>query len=87
MGEIGCRGRTLVPGRKCGFHSILFLQIIVVAADVINQGLSGQIQNSGGCAVDEIPVVGHIEYGSGVAAQGAFQDFLGGDVQVVGWLV
>ena len=31
--------------------------------------------------------MGYIEYGSGVTAQGAFQDFLGGDVQMVGGLV
>ena len=66
---------------------MIFLQIIVIVANVVDQRLAGELQNAGGRLVDEIPVVGHVQDGAGVAVQRRFQDFLGGDVQMVGGLV
>ena len=46
-----------------------------------------QVKNTRGCLVDEITVMGHIKYGSGVLIQCIFQNFFRSDVQVVRRLV
>ena len=47
-------------------HQIMFFQVIVVIANIINEGFTGQFQDTGGGPVDEIKVVGHIEDSSRV---------------------
>ena len=68
-------------------HHIFFLQIVVIISDIVDQSMVFQVQDPGGRPVDKIPVVGDVEHSSRVVDQGVLQDFLGGNVQVVGGLV
>lgn len=54
--------------------ALLFLQIIVVISDIIYNCLIGQIQDPGSCLVDEVTVVGNIEYCSCVTVQCLFKN-------------
>ncbi len=51
-------------------HGLPFFQIIIIIADVVNQGLPGKLQNPGGGLVDKVTIMGHIENCAGVALQG-----------------
>ena len=59
-GTITRRSSSVHSGIKL-VHQIMFFQVIVVIANIINEGFTGQFQDTGGGPVDEITVVGHIE--------------------------
>ncbi len=66
---------------------ILFFQIIIVVADVVHKLLRFQLQYPAGSLINEITVMGHIQHGPLITVQGVLQNFLGDDIQVVGWFI
>ena len=45
----------------------MLFQIVIVISDIVYQDASGQIENSGGGGIDEIPVVGDVKHGACIA--------------------
>ena len=83
---IFCSAISGAAGEKL-FHGVALFQVIVIISNVVDKGVMGQVQDSGGGPVDEIAVVRHVEDSSRVVVQGIFQNFLGGNIQVVGGLI
>ena len=70
-----CFCHSLSGSRSIFFRQLFFfLQIIVVISDIIYNCLIGQIQDPGSCLVDEVTVVGNIEYCSCVTVQCLFKN-------------
>ena len=82
----GDGGGSVFAGYIDGGQLFLFLQVIIVVADIVSR-VSSEFQNPGCGLVDEITVMGNVEDGSLVLVQGIFQYLLGSDVQMVGRLI
>ena len=74
--------------RRVNFCQLLRLfQIVVIVADVVDERLVFQLQNTGCSLVDKITVVRDIEHRAGVVLDRFFQNLFGNDIQVVCRLV
>ena len=95
----GCPGQTALgwffrlrfcPGELLVFlflQGLALFQIIIVVSQVLGEFFLVQMEDSRSCIVDKIPVMGYIQQCTGLAKQRAFQNFPGGDIQMVGRFV
>lgn len=60
---------------RCG-SALLFLQIVIVISDIVDECLSRQLQNPGCSLIDKVTVVGNVQYRSSVILQRVFQNLL-----------